>query len=68
MLTFALTHHWTLRQIDVNNIFIHGELIEEVFKTQPPSFQQQYSNVSALVCHLHKALFGLKQALRACFE
>lgn len=60
MLQFALNHQWTLRQVDVNNAYLHGDLVEEVYMTQPPSFQQQDSNGYALVCHRHKALYELK--------
>lgn len=67
-LTLSLTDKWTLRQIDVNNTFLHGDLVEEVYMTQTSGFQQQDSNGSTLVYHVHKALYGLKQASRSWFE
>lgn len=60
MLTIALTNHCTLRQIDVNNAFLHGDLVEKVYMQQPPDFQQQESNGFALVYRLHKTIYGLK--------
>ncbi len=54
---------WSSHQMDVNNVFFHGDLWEEVYMEQPPSYvDQTHPN---LVCRLKKVLYGLKQALRA---
>lgn len=65
ILSLAVTKGWHIHQLYVNNAFLNGQLEEEVYMTQPPSFAD--SN-KALVCKLNKALYGLKQAPRAWFD
>ena len=63
LLSMALTHGWHIRQLDIQNAFLHGILEEEVFMRQPPGFED--ANYSGYLCRLDKALYGLKQAPRA---
>lgn len=56
IITLAITNHWDLFQLDVNNAFLHGILEETVYMIQPPWFEQ--SNTS-LVCRLSKTLYGI---------
>ncbi|KAM1666352.1 hypothetical protein ACFX14_045629 [Malus domestica] len=66
LLTLAVQHDWFLHQLDISNAFLHGDLKEAVFMTQPPGFID--SNLPTHVCHLKKSLYGLKQAPRAWFD
>jgi hypothetical protein len=54
---------WSLHQMDVKNAFLHGDLQEEVYMEQPPSYVDQTR--PNLVCRLKKALYSLKQAPKA---
>jgi len=63
IIAMATTKGWSLHQMDVNNVFLHGDLHEEVYMEQPPSYvDQTHPN---LVCRLKKALYDLKQTPRA---
>lgn len=66
ILSLAVSRGWPLRQIDVNNDFLHGHLTEDVYMSQPPGFEDPTR--STFVCKLNKALYGLKQSPRAWFS
>ncbi|KAK6124941.1 hypothetical protein DH2020_041316 [Rehmannia glutinosa] len=61
----AVTHNWSIQQIDINNAFLNGTLSETVFMAQPEGFID--SSQPTAVCKLNKSLYGLKQAPRAWF-
>ncbi|KAL3819930.1 hypothetical protein ACJIZ3_005835 [Penstemon smallii] len=66
VISLAVSFNWPIRLLDVQNAFLHGELQEDVFMSQPPGYiHPQYPNH---VCKLHKSLYGLRQAPRAWFS
>lgn len=66
VLSIAMSRGWTLRQLDVQNAFLHGVLEEEVFMKQPPGYA--HKDAPHYVCKLDKSLYGLKQAPRAWYS
>jgi hypothetical protein len=66
VLCLALNQGWKIRQLDVNNAFLHGSLSEEVFMQQPPGYID--TTHPSHVCRLRKAIYGLKQAPRAWYN
>lgn len=65
VLSIAVMNGWNLRQMNVNNAFLNGDLTETVFMAQPPGFKDL--SKPHHVCRLKKAIYGLKQAPRAWY-
>jgi len=63
LLAMAANRGWQVHHLDVKSAFLHGELEEEVYVSQPEGYvvegKEQY------VLKLSKALYGLRQAPRA---
>lgn len=59
VLTVAVMHGWPLRQLDVNNAFLHGHLTETVYMNQPPGFKD--ASKPNYVCRLNNAIYGLNR-------
>jgi len=59
LFSLASIYNWELKQLDINNVFLHGELKEDVYMVAPPGLA---SIQPGQVCKLKKALYGLKQA------
>lgn len=66
VLSIVVSRGWSLRQLDVQNAFLHGVLEEEVYMRQPPGYEN--AKTPNYVCKLDKALYGLKQAPRAWYS
>jgi hypothetical protein len=52
-----------VHHLDVKSAFLNGDLTEEVYVSQPPGFV--IDGMEGKVLRLNKALYGLRQALRA---
>ena len=64
-LSLAANLDWPLHQLDVKNVFLHGDLEEEVYMDIPPSYTT--TSKTEVVCKLQRALYGLKQSPQAWF-
>jgi hypothetical protein len=58
IIAMVVAKGWSLHQMDVKNVFFHGDLWEKVYMEQPPGYVDQTR--PNLVCKLKKALYGLK--------
>ena len=56
LLAVTAASKWDLFQMDVKNVFLNGELSEEVYMQPPPGLSVD----SNKVCHLRCSLYGLK--------
>lgn len=65
VLVISMTLHWPIKQLDVKNAFLHGDLIERVFMEHLGFIDPLFPSH---VCRLKKALSGLKQAPKAWFH
>ncbi|GAA0186280.1 non-receptor serine/threonine protein kinase [Lithospermum erythrorhizon] len=66
IISVAAQKGWKIMQLDVKSVFLHGELIEDVYVEQLRGYESKERE--HMVYKLHKALYGLKQAPRAWFS
>jgi hypothetical protein len=63
LLAMAANWGWEVHHLDVKTAFLNGELVEDVYVSQPEGYVVK--GKENLVLKLTKALYGLKQAPRA---
>lgn len=66
MLAIGAQRRWPIYQLDVKSAFLNGELVEEVYVSQPEGFITK--GKEKMVLKLRKALYGLRQAPRAWYN
>jgi Reverse transcriptase (RNA-dependent DNA polymerase) len=60
LISLTVNSKWKLHQLDVKNVFLHGDLLEEVYMEIPPGFST--NQTTSKVYMLKKSLYGLKQS------
>lgn len=63
LINLAATNGWEVHHLDVKTAFLHGELKETVYVSQPEGFEKK--GFKNKVYKLNKALYRLRQAPRA---
>ena len=66
LLALVAQFNMELVQMDVKTTFLHGDLEEEIYITQPDGFK--VAGKENWVCKLNKLLYGLKQSLRQWYK
>ena len=66
LLSLVVNFNWSLRQFNVKNAFLNGDLHEEEYMDLPPISEGSLGR--GKVCKLRKSLYRLKQLPRAWFE
>ena len=66
ILALAASHSWPIHQMDVIIAFLNGELTDEVYMEVPEGFPG--AGDPTKVCHLKRALYGLRQAPRVWYD
>ena len=66
LLALLAQFNMELVQMDVKTAFLHGDLEEEIYITQPDGFK--VAGKEDWVCKLNKSLYGLKQSPRQWYK
>ena len=66
LLCCAANLEWDLRQFDVKNTFLHGDVEKEMYMEIPPGFDDKKTKEK--IYRLKKSLYGLKRSPRAWFD
>lgn len=54
----AVSNNLFIHQCDFNNVFLHGDLVEEMYMLPPPGYCKKGDK---RVCKLNRSIYGLKQ-------
>jgi Reverse transcriptase (RNA-dependent DNA polymerase) len=65
LVSLAVNDGWKLYQLDVKNVFLHGDLSEELYIEISSGFGT--NQTICKVCRLRKSLYGLKRSPRVWF-
>jgi len=70
LLKIYASKKWFLKQLDVSNSFLNGELEEEIYMKLPEGSAERKGIIlpSNAVCRLKRSIYGLKQASRQWFK
>ena len=63
LMAIAAYYNYEIWQMDVKTAFLNGNLLEDVYMTQPEGFAHLEN--SRKVCKLQRSIYGLKQASRS---
>ena len=66
LLALVAQYELDLDQLDVKTAFLHGDLDEEIYMSQPTGFKTV--GKEDMVCKLKKSLYGLKQSSRQWYK
>lgn len=66
LLAMAAKQGWQVHHLDLKSAFLNGELVEEVYVSQPVGFEKEGKEHK--VYRLLKALYGLRQSPRAWYS
>ena len=54
LIALVAARSWLFHQLVINNAFLHGDLVEEVYMTLPPGFHSKGGRgVQLQILHLH---------------
>lgn len=70
LLSLAAIKGYSLNQVDVSNVFLHGKLDEEIYMRLPQGYTPSDGVVLPpnAVCRFKKSIYGLKQASRQWYK
>lgn len=66
LLSLPVAHDFEIEQMDVTIAFLHGDIEEEIYMSQPNYFAKK--GKEHLVCRLRKSLYGLKQSPKMWYQ